>query len=63
MGIGRARGLWRARACLCAYESCCLCPREVHPPAVSGHFYIHLGLGIYMVAVRVFTLFREAKTN
>ena len=30
-----------------AYESCSFSPREVHPEAVSGHFYIYLGLGIY----------------
>ena len=39
-----------------AYESCSFSPREVHPEAVSVHFYIYLCLGIYMVVVCVCTL-------
>ena len=30
-----------------AYESCSFSHREVQPEAVSRHFYIYLGLGIY----------------
>ena len=30
-----------------AYASCSFSPREVHPEAVSEHFYIDLGLGIH----------------
>ena len=30
-----------------AYEPCSFSPREVHSVAVSGHFYIYLGLGTY----------------
>ena len=30
-----------------AYKSCIIGPREVHSEAVSGHFLIYVGLGVY----------------